>query len=849
LSQTGIPKIYDHRAVEGRWYAEWERRGAFEADPNPEKRSYCIVLPPPNVTGALHMGHALNGAIQDTLVRRARMKGYEALWLPGVDHASIGLHNVVERKLMREEGKTRWDLGREEFVERCRVFAEESRSRILGQLKRLGASVDWRRLRYTMDEEYIDSVLTAFVELYNEGLIYRGNRIVNWCPHDRSAISDLEVNYEETSGKLYGLRYPLVDKKGPGPDGRAYAQVFSTRPETMLGDVALVVNPSDERYTDLVGRRVMVPFVEREIEVFADEYVDPSFGTGVLKVTPAHDPNDYEIGGRLGLDPVNVLNPDGTINANGGPFEGMSREDARKAVVQGLEGEGLLGEVRAYAYRVGHCDRCGTVIEPWLSEQWWVSMKELAEPAITALEERRITVYPDSWRRETIRWLENIHDWNVSRQLWWGHRIPVWYGPDGETVASREPPGEGYEQDPDIMDTWFSSGLWPFATLRWPKETEDLAYFYPTSLLSTAREIMYLWVARMIMMGLRFMDDIPFGKVNVHSIVLAEDGTKMSKSKGNTIDPLDLVDEYGADAVRFGLLYQSSTQDFAYSYERAELGRSFVTKLWNATRFILGYSEVEEPRAASPADRWILSEFTRTSRDYDALLEECEFSEAMRLIYGFAWNQFADWYIEIAKAAPSPATPRVLREVFFGILKLLHPVMPFATEEMARVLGEDELLVRQKFPEYDALLEDGEADRLLDRTRRAVSAVRSFRAESRVEGELEGRVLGDVDLEVFGSLAGVRATESLDGAAKATLAAGDAVVEISLTEELRRAEIERLRKEISRIEDEVARARGKLSNEKFVQKAPREIVAGEREKLDANTRMLETLTQRLEEYL
>jgi valyl-tRNA synthetase len=849
LSQAELPKTYDHRAVEGRIYAEWEHRGAFEAEPSPNKDPYSIVLPPPNVTGKLHMGHALNGALQDALTRRARMKGYEALWLPGVDHASIALQNVVEREIMREEGKTRWDLGREEFVERCRRFAEEARSQILGQLKRLGASADWRRTRYTMDEEYIDSVLTAFIELYNAGLIYRGSRITNWCPHDRSAISDLEVNYEETDGKLYGLRYPFVDGEGPGPDGNEYAQVFSTRPETMLGDVSLVVNPDDERYTDLIGRRVMVPFVEREIEVFADEYVDPSFGTGVLKVTPAHDPNDFDIAGRLGLEAVNVLNPDGTINETGGPFAGLSREDARAAVVARLDELGLLGEVRDYRYRVGHCDRCGTVIEPWLTEQWWISMRELAEPAIEVLRKREIVVYPDTWRRETIRWLENIHDWNVSRQLWWGHRIPVWYGPNGEVVASKESPGEGYEQDPDVLDTWFSSALWPFATLGWPGETEDLGYFYPTSLLSTAREIMYLWVARMIMMGLRFRGDVPFEKVNVHSIVLAEDGTKMSKSKGNTIDPLDLIDEYGADAVRFGLLYQSSTQDFAYSYERAELGRSFVTKLWNATRFVLGYTRVEEPREASPSDRWILSEFNRTLREYDRLLEDCEFSEAMRVIYSFAWNQFADWYIEIAKAAPSPATPHVLREVFSGVLKLLHPVMPFATEEMSHVLGSNELLARQSFPEYDTSLEDEDAERLLDRTKRAVSAVRSFRAEAKVEGELKGRVSGEVDLEVFSALAGVRPVETLDGAAKATLLVGDAVVEISLTEELRRGEIERLRKEISRVESEAARARGKLSNEKFVQRAPAEVVSGEREKLDANTRMLETLTRRLEEYL
>ena len=849
MRRTEIPKTYDHRAVEGRWYEVWERNGAFEADPNPDKEPYCIVMPPPNVTGALHMGHALNGSIQDTLIRRARMKGYEALWLPGVDHASIALQNVVERNLMREEGKTRFDVGREEFVERCRVFAEESRSQILGQLKRLGASVDWRRLRYTMDEQYIDAVLTAFVDLFNAGHIYRENRITNWCPRDRSAISDLEVNYEEVAGRLYGLRYPFADDGGPGPDGKDFVQVFSTRPETMLGDVALVVNPDDERYKELVGRIVRVPFVEREIEIFADGYVDPSFGTGILKVTPAHDPNDFEIGKRLGLKSVNVLNPDGTINENGGPFAGMSREVARKAVVQRLDEEDLLGEVRDYPHRVGHCDRCGTVIEPWLSEQWWMSMKELAEPAIEALKNREITVYPDSWRRESIRWLENIHDWNVSRQLWWGHRIPVWYGPDGEVVASRESPGEGWEQDPDILDTWFSSGLWPFATLGWPEETEDLAYFYPTTLLSTAREIMYLWVARMIMMGLRFENEVPFEKVNVHSIVLAEDGTKMSKSKGNTINPLDLFDQYGTDAVRFGLLYQSSTQDFAYSYERAEMGRAFVTKLWNATRFVLAYPEAEDSGDPSPSDRWILSEFNRTVREYDAFLEECEFSEAMRQIYSFAWNQFADWYIEIAKAAPSPATPRVLREVLHGILTLLHPVMPFATEEMASVMGDEELLATQRFPKPDPTLEDEEADNLLDRTKRAVSAVRSFRAESKVEGELEGLVPQGVDEGVFVALAGVRPVEATDGASRASLPAGDVVVEILLSEDMRRGEIERLRREISRAEQEVKRAESKLANEKFVQNAPENVVAGEREKLDVNSRMLETLSRRLDEYL
>ena len=851
MSQAEIPKAFDPKAVEARIYEEWERSGAFEADPNPGKEPYCIVLPPPNVTGALHMGHALNGAIQDTLIRRARMKGYEALWLPGVDHASIALQNVVERKLLREEGKTRWDLGREEFVERCREFAQGARSQILGQLKRLGASVDWRRLRYTMDEGYVDSVLTAFIELYEAGFIYRGNRITNWCPRDRSAISDLEINYEEVDGRLYGVRYPFADGRGPGPDGKNYAEVNTTRPETVLGDVALVVNPEDERYKELVGRKVMVPFVEREVEVLADSYVDPEFGTGVLKVTPAHDPNDFEIGERRGLPAVNVLNYDGTINENGGPFAGMTREEARTALVVGLDEAGLLGEVRAYRHRVGHCDRCGAVIEPWLSEQWWVSMKKLAEPAIEALRNGEITVYPDSWRRETIRWLENIHDWNVSRQLWWGHRLPVWYGPGGEIAATKESPGEDWEQEEDILDTWFSSGLWPFATLGWPEESEDLQYFYPTSLLSTAREIMYLWVARMIMMGLRFRGEVPFDKVNVHSIVLAEDGTKMSKSKGNTIDPIDLFDEYGTDAVRFGLLYQSSNQDFSYSYERAALGRSFVTKLWNMARFVLSYPKQisDGPEQPSVSDRWILSSFNETTREYDRLLEECEFSEAMRLVYDFAWHELADWYVEISKVTPSKETPRILREVFDGTLRLLHPVMPFATEEMYRILGGAEMLVRTSFPGFDPVLEDAEAERMLERTRLAVSAVRSFRAESKVEGELEGRAPEGVDLAVFSALSRVHPVEQLDGSFTATLPAGDVMVEVALSEELRREEIERLRKEISRVEGEVGRAEGKLSNEKFVERAPEAIVAAEREKLNRNAGLLETLRKRLNGYL
>ncbi len=834
---TGIPKLYDHRAVEERIYEEWERAGAFEAAPNSGREPYCIVLPPPNVTGELHMGHALNGAIQDTLTRRARMKGYEALWLPGTDHASIALQNVLERKLAREEGKSRWDLGREEFVRRCWEFALDARGRILGQLRKLGASVDWRRLRFTMDEDYIDAVLSAFIELYEAGLIYRGNRITNWCPYDRSAISDLEVNYEEVNGKLYGLRYPFADGKGPGPDGEPHVEVFSTRPETMLGDVALVVNPEDGRHKALIGRKVKVPFVEREIEVFADEHVDPEFGTGILKVTPAHDPNDFEIGQRLGVGPVNVMNHDATINENGGPFEGMSREEARRAVIERLEAEGLRGEVRDYTFRVGHCDRCGTMIEPWLSEQWWCSMKPLAEPALEALKNGDIQVYPDSWRRETIRWLENIQDWNVSRQLWWGHRIPIWYGPNGEVKAAKESPGESFEQETDILDTWFSSGLWPIATLGWPEETEDLAYFYPTSLLSTAREIMYLWVARMVMFGLRYRGEVPFEKINVHSIVLSSDGTKMSKSKGNVVNPITLFDEYGTDATRFGLLFQSSTQDFAYSFERASLGRGLVTKLWNAARFIASYPEGGEGGEMSASDRWLLSEFNRTARRYDELLEECEFSEAMRLVYGFFWHSFADWYIEISKAAPSGETPRVLREVFNATLKLLHPVMPFATEEMWRILGNESLLVRQSFPEFDASLEDAEAEDILHRTQECVRKIRSVRSDFQIEGEIVAKIVRTLDGEkkveepIIEQLAQANLSGDPSRIALYGESAGDVSISFWFSDDQRDSASQGLRKNFEKHQSEIDRAEKKLSNEKFVERAPEDIVAAEREKL------------------
>ena len=862
MSRTEIPKTYNPGSVETRIYEEWERAGAFDADPNPEKPPYCIVVPPSNVTGALHMGHALNGSIQDTLIRRARMKGFEALWLPGVDHASIAVQNVVERKLLREEGKSRFDLGREEFVERCREFALKTREQILSQYRRLGASLDWRRLRYTMDDEYVDAVLTAFIRLYEEGLIYRGNRITNWCPHDRSAISDLEVNYEDIDGKLYGIRYPFVDGKGPGSDGEDFVQVFSTRPETMLGDVALVVHPDDERHKDLVGRRVEVPFVEREVEVFADDYVDPNFGTGILKVTPAHDPNDFEIGERLGLAPVNIMNADGTINENGGPFTGLSREEARKAVVGRLEERELLGPVRDYRFRIGTCDRCGTVIEPWLSEQWWCSMKPLAEPGVEVLREGGIKVYPDSWRRETMRWLENIRDWNVSRQLWWGQRIPVWYGPDSEVVASKESPGEDFEQDPDVFDTWFSSSLWPIATLGWPNEDAgDLHYFYPTSLLSTAREIMYLWVARMIMTGLRYRgrgafqeDKRPLHRARVRRWHQDEQAPKGNVDRSRSTSSTSTARTRSAS----GCLYQSSTQDFPLlPRPRRPWAEAFVTKLWNAMRFVASFLELRTRIVKMASRRSSLSIgsldplFIRPSQPATTI----RLARRVRVLRGNAPHlrlRLARVRRLVHRDSEGCALARHAACTEGGLhwnTPAPAPVMPFATEEMARILGQDELLIRQRFPELDPSLEDDRAERTLERTRRAISAVRAFRGESRLDGELEGRVPEGVDQDVYVTLAGVKPLQDLDGSHKATLPAGDIVVEVSLTEELRQGEISRLRKEMDRVEGEVKRARGKLANEKFVERAPVEVVEGEREKLDVNTRMLETLSQRLGEYL
>lgn len=844
-----MPRAYAPTEIEPRVYERWLAADVFAPDgqgtrADLSRQPFVIIQPPPNVTGALHLGHAARATVEDLMARRARMQGRPTLWLPGLDHASIAAQFVLDG-ILATEGLSREKVGREAYLERMWRFMDETREVMTRQHRRLGVSVDWSRLRFTMDEVSAKAVSTSFKQLYDDGLAYRGEQLINWCPGCRTSLSDLEVVATPEAGTLWSVRYHLVPRDGAEEDS---ITVATTRPETILGDTAVAVHPDDERFSAFVGRQAVIPFVDRIVPVIADEMVDRAFGTGAVKITPAHDQVDFETAQRHSLPILDVMDDAAVINEHGGPFAGLSREEARTRILHALEAAGDVVAAVPHEMVIGRCQRSDDIVEPRIKTQWFIKVKPMAERAMAAVREGRTRIVPARYEKVFFDWMENIRDWNVSRQLWWGHRIPVWYGPDGEVVASKESPGEGFEQDTDILDTWFSSGLWPFATLGWPEENEDIEYFYPTSLLSTAREIMYLWVARMIMNGIKFRGEVPFRKINVHSIVLAEDGTKMSKSKGNTINPLDLLDEYGTDAVRFGLLYQSSTQDFAYSYERASMGRAFVTKLWNAMRFIMS-GNFEGEGGLSVSDRWILAGFNRLARDYDTLLEECEFSEAMRRVYDFAWHEFADWYIEIAKTAPSSETPKILREVFLGVVKLLHPVMPFATEEMARTLGEEKYLVRQSLPIYDATLEDTDAERMLDRTKRAVSAVRAFRAEAKVDGELEGRAPEGVELSVFATLARVKLVDEVDDSRRATLPAGDdVVVEVALTEEMRRGEISRLDKEISRVGGEVSRAEKKLGNEKFVERAPAEVVAAERGKLEANTKLLATLRERLDEY-
>ncbi len=869
MTRPEMPKTYDPRATEPRIYARWEEAGAFAARPNPDKHPFTIMIPPPNVTGILHMGHALDNALQDTMIRFRRMQGFEALWQPGTDHAGIATQNAVERAL-RDEGKTRHDLGREAFVERVWQWKEEKGGHILRQLRTLGASADWDRARFTMDDGLSAAVAEVFVRLYEKGLIYRGNYIVNWCPRCHTALSDEEVEHTQEQSKLWYVRYPLKDEPG------RFVTVATTRPETMLGDTAVAINPESPRTAHLRGKTAVLPFIERELPIVEDAYVEADFGAGALKVTPAHDVNDFEIGKRHDLPAVTVLDEEGKVNENGGEFRGLDRYEARKRIVARLEEMGLLEKIEENPNALGRCHRCNTVVEPRLSTQWFVRMKPLAEPALAAHRNGDVRFIPEHWGKTYTHWLENIRDWVISRQLWWGHRIPVWYcdGCGKEIVARTAPEacpdcGESEpRQDPDVLDTWFSSWLWPFSTLGWPTETPDLAYFYPTRWLTTGPDIIFFWVARMIMAGIEFTGAVPFREVYLHGIVRDEKGRKMSKSLGNSPDPIDIIQEYGADALRFTLIALTPTgQDVQFSAQKCELGRNFANKIWNANRFLLMNLEDYDPRAetAEPdlADRWILSRLDRVIGSVSRALEENRFSDAAWALYDFFWKETCDWYLELAKTRlygdDLPARRRaqgtavtVMREG----LALLHPLYPFLTEEIWAFLpGGPDALIRARWPEPAGRLDEA-AEREMALLQGAVIAIRNMRAEMNVPPGSRVSVVVKAGAEAASVLERGRAfLESLARVESMTVGpdlakppqSASAVFEgteihlplkglIDLEAEGRR--LEKKRDELTR---GIEAADRKLANQQFVDRAPAEVVAAERERRESMAADLEAV--------
>ncbi|RMG86459.1 MAG: valine--tRNA ligase [Candidatus Dadabacteria bacterium] len=876
---------YDPHAFEEKWYRWWEEKKFFHADPASPKPPFSIVIPPPNVTGSLHMGHALNNTLQDVLVRYKRMDGYEACWVPGTDHAGIATQNVVER-MLAEEGKTRQDLGREAFIERVWEWREESGGTILRQLKRLGASCDWDRERFTMDEGLSRAVREVFCRLYEEGLIYRGDYIINWCPRCHTALSDLEVEHEEAAGRLWHIRYPAKD----GGEG---VVVATTRPETMLGDTAVAVHPEDERYRALVGKTLVLPIVGREIPVIADPAVDPEFGTGAVKVTPAHDPNDFAMGERHGLARVQVIGEDGTMTAEAGAYAGLDRYECRKRLVADLEAQGFLVKTDEHRHAVGHCYRCRTVIEPLVSRQWFVKIKPLAEKAIAAVREGRTRIVPPQWEKTYFHWMENIRDWCISRQIWWGHRIPAFTCQAcGELTVARTDPeacprcgATDLAQEEDVLDTWFSSALWPFSTLGWPEETPELAKFYPTSVLVTGFDILFFWVARMMMMGLWFRGDVPFHDVYIHALVRDEKGQKMSKSRGNVIDPLEVIDRFGADPFRFTLVaFAAQGRDIRLSVDRIEGYQRFANKVWNAVRFTLMNLEDFDPSAPAvpfaerlPQDRWILTRLREAVAEVRANLDAYEFDKAAGSVYQFLWHELCDWYIEMAKgplygrgdARARLGTQQTLVEAFDTVLRLLHPFMPFVTEELWQKLpwpayrGErPESVMTAAFPRPEALPEDAEARDRIERVKEVVSAIRNIRGEMNVppSRKVEAWVRGagealDVvraEAATVRALAGLERLEVLEaGAARpaqsaAAVAAGlEIYVPLAGVVDLA-AEEKRLEKEISRLDQDLGRVRKKLANPNFTGKAPAEVVEKERAKEAELAEKLEKLRANLE---
>lgn len=875
--EHNIPKVYDPASVEKKWYEFWEKNRYFHAEPEPGKKPFSIVIPPPNITGKLHMGHALDNTLQDILIRWHRMMGDNTLWMPGYDHAGLATQIKVEEVLKKEEGKTRFDLGREEFVKRVWAWKEEYGDRIINQLKCLGISCDWERKRFTMDEGCSRAVRETFVSLFEKGLIYKGTRITNWCVNCHTALSDIEVEHEDTPGHLWYVRYPVVGEED------SYLTIATTRPETIPGDTAVAVNPEDERYAKLIGKTLRLPILNREIPVIADSYVDTKFGTGAVKITPSHDPNDYEMGLRHNLPEIVVIGKDGVMTEEAGPFAGLERYECRKQIVARLKEEGYLVKIEEHSHAVGHCQRCHNIVEPLVSTQWFVKMQPLVKAAVDCVTDGRTQFVPERFTKNYTGWMENIHDWCISRQIWWGHRIPVWYCDDcGEMSASRTDlekcPKCGstrIHQDEDALDTWFSSALWPFSTMGWPDNTELLKQFYPTSVLVTGYDIIFFWVARMLIMGMEFMKEIPFEKVFIHGLVRDSQGRKMSKSLGNGIDPLEVIEKYGADTLRFMLITGNTPgNDMRFYWERVEGTRNFANKIWNASRFALmnmeGYDKDAELAPYTLADKWILSRLQDTVKDVTGLLERFELGEAGRAIYDFIWSEVCDWYIEIAKprlynkeaAAERATAQHVLATVLVSAMKLLHPYMPFITEEIYQCLPhEAESIMISKWPVADENLIDPEAERGMNAIMDSIKAIRNMRAEVNanpgkkipaimlVSEDLREvvahndsyiKLLGGIDNLELRPLNG----EKPENAMAAVVTGIEVYLPLAGLIDVEK-ETQRLSKELAAMEKDLQRAGGKLNNAGFLAKAPEDVIAKERAKYEELSGKIEAVKKRM----
>lgn len=858
VSNPELPTQYAPAEVEGKLYERWVERGYFEVDEHSDKPPYSIVIPPPNVTGSLHLGHAFEHTLIDALVRRKRMQGFEALYQPGMDHAGIATQNVVERELGKE-GKSRHDLGREAFVERVWQWKDESGGQISGQMRRLGEGVAWSRERFTMDEGLSKAVQTVFKQMYDDGLIYRAERIINWCPRCLTAISDIEVEYQEDDGELVSMQYG---------EGDETIVVATTRAETMLGDTAVAVHPDDERYKHLVGKQIRLPLTDRTIPVVADHHVDPEFGTGAVKVTPAHDPNDFEIGKRHDLPFLTVLDERAVITVPG-PFQGLDRLEARSAIVAALRAEGrIVAEKRPYVHSVGHCSRCKTTIEPRLSLQWWVKVAPLAKAAGDAVRDGKVKIHPQEMEKRYFDWVDNLHDWTISRQLWWGHRIPVWYGPNGEVVCvgpdDEAPTGEGWTQDSDVLDTWFSSGLWPFSTLGWPEQTDSLAKFYPNSVLVTGYDILFFWVARMMMFGLYVNDGVPpFGTIVLHGMVRDEHGKKMSKSFGNVVNPLDWMDKYGSDALRFTLARGANPgTDVPIGEDWVQGSAKFANKIWNATRFALmngATIEGELPSAdeMSVTDRWILSRLNKTVADVDAYYDDFQFAKISEALRHFAWDEVFDWYVELSKTTffaggrPAEVSGRVLGEVLDVMLRLLHPIVPFVTESLWTALTGRESIVIADWP-ADSGFRDDAAEKEIELVQQVVTEVRRFRNDQGLQpGQKVPAELSLAGTALAPHEAAMRQLTRLQPAgdgfhATATLPVAGATVALDLSGTIDvEAERKRLTKDLGAAEKEKAQANGKLNNEAFLGKAPDNVVDKIRGRLAKAEADIERITAQL----